>query len=612
MLFFGPESARPSLQQDEDAVPNDSDTISERQSCSPKLSSARKHPRDSGPNGPEDQAVQPALKRSRKTATNDHSRSVDQQQSQPNADLRVDEEISIEVDNEDGHANAANLDSAALVPEPKSPSGSDIDQDTDMDMGLSNGVASGLQVDICAFNGVNINGMPPGQRRLNELPPTISTLEAGHSVGVQSDPAKDLLVPESVVLHVADDEHVTSASWRPTAPPLLAAYGNDFLGIWKIANQPPRPGAVLPPFQTVIDKRDDAMISAMAWEPGGTMLAVAVFDDHTTGAIRIYDGQDSMLIETLPAPQRLITTLRWQSIGSRLMGFAAGTHESSLVLWDLSGSAPQPVTSSITVPEQINDIGWASHGNTGIVCAAGDGVVYQCRAVPDLIIDQKWSSLAGDHANWSLIKCSWWSEEVAIIITASANPPALWIPSRNVYARNIHTALLTCLDIRPGQTVHPDQDPCCDFATSSLDGAVKIWRYIDRSASIECMFKLSMAESMPVLGLVYAPDGQSMAAASYDRVVLWNAEKRGPALAKWEGHENNWGGAYLKSHRRMSQGETMSEDGVREDIEHSLTWDAESRKLAFALGNQVPVFSLPRPSPTKPPWFFARLTYSVS
>lgn len=589
MLFFGPESARPGLQQDEQGAAGESETGSEWQSCS---SSTRKHARESGPNGATDQAAQPAPKRSRKTAANDRARSVDNQQPQPSADLMLDQKISVEVvDHQDGRANAAISDSAQPVPHTKSPSASDLDQDTDMDVGLNNGAAHDLQADHGAFNGADSNGEPADQGRAMELQPPIPTLETGHSVGVQSAPPKttelDLGIPESMILHVADDDHVISASWRPADPSVLAASGHNFLGVWKIPNQASRPGAVLPPFQTVIDKRDDAMVSAMAWEPRGTMLAIAVFDDHTAGAIRIYDGQDAVLIESLPAAQRLITMLRWQKVESRLMGFAASTDESSLVLWDLSGSTPLPGTFSITVSEQINDISWASHGNTSVVCAAGDGVVYQCRAVPDLMIEHKWSSEAGDHANWSFVRCSWWTEEVAIVIAASANPPALWIPSKNVYARDIHKALLTCLDVRPRQMVHPDQDPCFDFATSSLDGTVKIWRYNDHSASIDCLFKLSMADFMPVMVLAYTPDGHALAAASYDRVVLWNAEKRGPPLAKWEGHEPNWGGSYLRRQRRISHGETMSEDGVREDIEHSLTWDAESEKLGFALGNQV-------------------------
>jgi WD40 repeat protein len=601
MLFFGPESARPSLQQDEDAA-GESETGLNQQAFSPKSSSARKHARESGPNGVVDQAVLPTPKRSRKTATigperHDEQQQQQQQQPQQTQEGIVDEKVNMDIDeHHDGLANSASSESVPPVPEAKSPSPSDLDQDTDMDMGVSNGVATqGFEVGNGAFPGAGIGVFEPqDQQRMNHLPaPVIPTLDTGQSVGLQFAPAKiadseDLILPESIVLHVADEAHVTSASWRPTDSTVLAASGHDFAGVWKLPSQPSRPGAVLPPFQDVIDKRDDAMVSAMAWEPGGTMLAIAVFDNHTAGAIRIYDGQEAVLIESLPAAQRLITTLRWQKVGSRLMGFAASPEESSLVLWDLSGSSPLAGAFSITVPEQVNDINWASHGNTSVVCVAGDGVVYQCRAVPDLVIEHKWSSDQEDHTSWSLVRCSWWSEEAAIIVAASASPASLWIPAKNLYARDIHHALLTCLELRPGQMVYPDQDPHCDFATSSLDGTVKIWRYNDHASTIECLFKLAMAESPPILGLAYTPDSNAIAAASYDKVTIWNAEKRGLPLAKWQGDENTWGGAHLNRQRRRSQCETMSEDGGgRDDTEHSLTFDAESRKLAFALGNQV-------------------------
>ena len=603
MLFFGPESARPGLQQDHEPAA-ESETGTNQQALSPKSSSGtRKHPRESGPNAVADQAVQPTPKRSRKTATTGHDRNDEQQQQQQqpqqNADFVIEETVNMELDPVESHANSARSESVPPVPEAKSPSPSDLDQDTDMDMGVSNGVAAqGFEASNSAV-GTGIGAFEPqDQQRINDLPTPVPTLDSGHSVGVQFAPAKIsdsevLIVPESIILHVAEEAHVTNASWRPTDPTVLAASGHDFAGVWKIPSHPSRPGAVLQAFQDIVDVRDDTMVSAMAWEPGGTMLAVAVFDNHTAGAIRIYDGQEAVLIESLPAAQRLITTLRWQKVGLRLVGFAGSPEESSLVLWDLSGSQPLTGAFSITVPEQVNDINWASHGNTSVVCVAGDGVVYQCRAVPDLVIEHKWSSTPEDHTNWSLVKCSWWSEETAIIVAASANPPSLWIPAKNKYARDIHHSLLTCLELRPAQMVYPDQDPHCDFATSSIDGTVKIWRYNDHSASIECLFKLAMAESPPVLGLAYTHDSNAIAAASYDMVTIWNAEKRGPPLAKWEGDGNSWGGAFLKRHRQRSQGETMSEDGGREDTEHSLTFDAESRKLAFALGNQVcSLFSL--------------------
>lgn len=592
MLFFGPESARPSLQRDEEFA-GESETGTD-QHLSPNSKTARKHPRESGPNGAADQAVQPASKRSRKTAPNGPERnSEQQQQQQQNADIITDERVPMQVDHQDEHANSASSDSVPPLPEAKSPSPSDLDQDSDIDMGEANGVVHGLEVSNGASPGAGVGVFEPqDQEQMNELPPAIPTLDSGHSVGVQLVPAKIAdsdLVPESssIILHVADEAHVTSASWRPTDPTLLAASGPDFVGVWRVPDQPSRPGAVLPPFQHVVDKRDDSMVTAMAWEPGGTMLAIAVFDNHTAGAIRIYDGQEAVLIESLPAAQRLITMLKWQKFGSRLMGFSVTGQESSLVMWDLSGSASMPGAFSIAVPEQIHDISWASHGNTSVVCAAADGVIYQCRAVPDLVIDHKWSSTSQDHLNWTFVRCSWCSDETAIIVAASSESSMLWVPTKNAYARGIHNGAMTCLELRPGQMMHPDRDTYCDFATSSVDGTVKIWRYNDQFATIECQFKLSLADAVPILGMAYTPDGQALAAASYDKVVLWKAENRGPSLAKWEGDENSWGGAYLKRHRRVSQGETMSEDGGREDTDHWLAWDAESSRLAFALGNQV-------------------------
>ena len=174
-----------------------------------------------------------------------------------------------------------------------------------------------------------------------------------------------------------------------------------------------------------------------------------------------------------------------------------------------------------------------------------------------------------------------------MIVAASAHPPSIWIPAKNVHARDVHSALLTCLELRPSQMIHPFQDPYCDFATASIDGSIKMWRYNHQIGTIECLLKLNMVEHSPVLALQYSPDAKTIAAASYDQVTLWNSEHRSSPVARWVGDDRVWNGSYLKQSRRASMGETMSEDGGREDTDHSLSWDADSRRLAFALRNQV-------------------------
>ncbi len=171
MLYFGPESARPVLQQEEDAS-GDSDTGTNRQDLSPKSASVRKHPRESGLNGAADQANQPAPKRSRKTATHDKDHGIEKQHPQQNAEAVLDDKVPMEVDQQESHAHSPSSDSVPPAPEARTASPSDLDQDTDMDMGMSNGVPHGFEVGNGAFAGAGLGVFEStDQERMNELLP---------------------------------------------------------------------------------------------------------------------------------------------------------------------------------------------------------------------------------------------------------------------------------------------------------------------------------------------------------------------------------------------------------------------------------------------------------
>ena len=75
---------------------------------------------------------------------------------------------------------------------------------------------------------------PHDQERIIEAPAPIYTLSNGHSVGVQITPAKVAeLKPETKILGVADNHHVTRAMWRPFDPS-----GPDAPTIWPAVFRP--------------------------------------------------------------------------------------------------------------------------------------------------------------------------------------------------------------------------------------------------------------------------------------------------------------------------------------------------------------------------------------
>jgi WD40 repeat protein len=342
-----------------------------------------------------------------------------------------------------------------------------------------------------------------------------------------------------------------------------------------------------PPYLSLIDDSDTSFVSAAAWEPGGTLLAIATYNRlDFTGQLRVYNAQNNSLVDALPTAQKAVLSLRWQSVGLRLVGFAS---DSSLVLWDLSLPPDSWGPSSTTVPMQIHDVDWASHGNSSVVCASGDGIVCQYKAQSDLTLERKWSSNPIDDDKWTFIRCSWWSEETAVVIAAAADSANIWIPSTDILMRHTHQAVITGLELRPNQMVHPSQASAHEFATSSMDNTIKIWRFENTNNQVELLFKVHMGLSSPVMTLSYSPDGFYVAGASYDQIKIWKADAGVQPIAQWDGQDSNWRGTSLKQRDQDANGDIRSaSDGQQEfDADHSLSWDADSKKLAFGLGNQV-------------------------
>lgn len=607
MLYFGPDSVqsrRPSPQVRE---------VQKDRSPSVATSgtgSTRKHGRENVPNGVLGEMTgQPAPKRSRKIALNGVTRNGEP--------IATTENNAMDVDQPNGSTSTKQASAT------KSPSSTPVkaDMDVDVEADVKTTVSAGLAEDENALHanasesGLRASSLdaPVDQDQEPSKPvaedaseaPVIHTLTNGHSVEVQTTPAKVAeLEGETTVLNSPYHEHVTKALWRPKDSTVLASMGYDFCGIWNCKQAPDtHEHALSPQYHSLLDKVDGVLVSALAWEPNGSMLAVSTYNE-LSGELRIYDGAELELVETLPAAQKLITTLKWQNVGSRLVGSSTG-QDFSLVVWDLNRSyAGESSIQSIPIPDEIYDVDWASHGNVSIACAAGRGVVYQCRATSDFSVEHKWmSDSAADHV-WQFIKCSWWSEESSIAIAATSENATLWIPTRDIVQRDVHAAPITGLELRPVPMVHPNQHAIHDFITASLDGTVKVWRYNDQIRDISCLFKLAMGggSESPILAVKFSPDGSYIAAASYNQLKIWDSNTGGVPVATWDSNnmpELGWKGQQEKESRlnrpngiTTDKNENMDADEA--DLEHSLSWDAEGKRIAFGLGQQLALVSFKR------------------
>ncbi|KIW49326.1 hypothetical protein, variant 1 [Exophiala xenobiotica] len=577
MFFFGPESNEPPPELREESIP--------AASPAPSSTTAPKLCRESVPNGLPETLAHPASKRSRKTAAgSDRNGGVARKSS------GAAHQVGLDVDMTNGHPPS--------VTDARSPSATEGGVDEHGPM------ANGDRMDV---DEESLTADQPNHDIKSEaVPPLIHTLSNGASVGIQVAPAKVAnLAPSTTYLQIQDivpspeAKSLTRVSWRPTDNNIVTAIGDNFCGTWNLASDSKQQ----PPFQELLESSTSTLVSAVAWEPSGEMLAIATYSNQS-GQIHLFDGQELALMESLPASQRAITSLRWQSQGLRLLGIAPYDSESSgspqhsgssILLWDLSRSPNFTGPLSVSVPEVLVDMDCALFDGNGIVCATGQRAVYHCQAFSDLVLQQKWMSDATEGDQWTFVRCAWHEPSSATLVTASADTGSLWMPVQNVFKKGAHEAAITGLELRPRQ---PGTGPSMkqEFATSSMDGTVKVWVLDPESNAIVSIRKLIIGNASPIMTLSYSPDGFCMTGASYDTIRIWNAEHNYHHMATWKGEEESWNGARLRDDDMMSIGgaSSINGDGLQASADHSLSWDADSKKLAFGLGVQVAVIDFQR------------------
>ncbi|KAL4791226.1 WD40-repeat-containing domain protein [Aspergillus venezuelensis] len=460
------------------------------------------------------------------------------------------DEVSMDVDSTNGIANERKPDIA------KSPSVGEtatVDGDGDVSMGIR----------------------PALQDQEPAAAPTF-TLTNGHSVGVQITPAKaDDLSPDTTILNMASDDHVTTTLWRPRDPTVVVAAGDTFCSLYKLSS-------TSSPVQEklVENKGDNSCVSAVAWDPLGEKLAVATYNDMR-GSITMYDVAGNA-VDLLPEVPRMISGMKWANSGSRLMVVASDSKMSELVLWDDS-LRPEEFPPPQIVDDSILDVAWLD-GAQAFAC--GGMSVYQCEIDSSIHLKQAYTS--GDPEQpWTFICCAN-AGTSPVAVAASSSSASFWVPTHDIRQNDAHDGHITAIQFKPNPAEQSNQPLV--LASSSTDDTVKLWHIDLGSCEFQCIHSLSLGQSLPILATSFSPDGFALAAASKDAISIWNAQRGGPAIATWKSPKSE--------ETKREEGEippTNGHNGSLEDVQdRSLTWDTDAKKLAFGFGKQVAIVNMQR------------------
>ncbi|KAL3479492.1 WD40-repeat-containing domain protein [Aspergillus californicus] len=414
---------------------------------------------------------------------------------------------------------------------------------------------------------------------LHDQEPTAAptfTLTTGHSIGVQISPAKAAdLSPDTTILDVAIDDHVTRTLWRPHDPTVVVAAGDTFCNLYRLSS-------TSPPIQEKIieNKGDNVWVSAVAWDHLGQKLAVATYNDMR-GSITMYDV-DGKAVDLLPEVPRMISSLKWTDSGSRLIVVASDSKISELVLWDDS-VRPEEFPPPQIVDDSIFDISWLGSAQA---FACGGMSVYQCDVDSSIHLAKTFT--AGDPEQpWTFVRCAN-AGSAPVAVAASSSSASFWVPTHDIRMDNAHDGHVTGIQLKPNPSEQPNQPLI--LASSSTDDTVKLWHIDLESRKFDCIHRLSLGPSLPVLASCFSPDGYALAAASKDTLSIWNAQRGGTAMAIWKSP------SVEKNESDNGKSPTVNgHNGSMEDVQdRSLTWDVDGKRLAFGFGSQLAIINLQR------------------
>jgi WD40 repeat protein len=568
MFFFGPESEK-TLQEVREIAQR---PPSSHRAPSPATSIlARK---ENGSNGSNDTTSQAAPKRGRKSTTTAATNGATVRKPAPTSAGLV---TNIELNVPNGHPPSLSDARSPSAPEPG----------PDEVVSTVNGMVHEDRMDI------DTDGEP--QDEVIEEAPVLPTLINGKSQAVQVEPAKIAnLGPSTSILGSSDNMPLSDIIWHPDNHAILTGRTDTSCGVWRTSTLHQ---GMTPAMSELLRNpaNGDNFVTAVAWEPRGKMLAVAV-STGSGGQIHLYDGENLGLIESLTASQRMIYRLKWQKNGSRLVGLAplddeTGESQSSIVLWDLSPGSLNQSPLCIPTFEQLEDIDCAMFEDQAVVCASGGTTVYLCRAHPDLEVQNKWRSPSTENAdNWSFVRCAWNLLGETLVVAASSTSGRIWFPDNN-RLHDAHQAPITGLQVRPNPGGGFGVLSTTEFATCSMDGTIKAWK-LTKDKTPTLLNVMNLDQSQPFKALSYSPDGFCLAGASYADIRIWNAEHGYHQMATWHGPEPGWNARALTEEDNVSNGGVSSINGdAGAGNDHSLAWDAHSMKLAYALGPQVWLFA---------------------
>ena len=429
-------------------------------------------------------------------------------------------------------------------------------------------------------NGHVLNGMDIDQTPLPAIEPQqITTLMEGLSKAIQSESAKDL-TPHSSTLSFADRHSILHAIWNPHPQRSVLAVGGS--GLCQLLHFNDGASTSTPTRVDLFPSQEISMVTSMAWNPDGTVLAIAArFDSkESSGNISTWTA-DGKALDELSAAQDLVLKLRWNPQGSMLLGITAtGDDSSSLVAWDMRTGQALPVHCGNVITDAVwtgdNAVTLCGAGALGRWDVWGSQGIWWAQKSNSSITERDWTHVFYER---SPDTCHVFAEESAY--TASLNGLGV---VNNV--RRIHEDSITQVG---GGSPRPI------LVTSSLDGDVKVW-----DSNLQPVLTLQFGQDSPPLTAALNAQSSFLAAANHNKVLVWDSSGRRVPVGTLRVDFGKAAKVSLPNGNNTDRDSGIGDDGTEDGLTEpslSMDWDPSGTRLALGIANQVCISSPPLSPP---------------
>lgn len=401
-----------------------------------------------------------------------------------------------------------------------------------------------------------------------EEAPIVDTLSIGQSKESLTEQPRDLLSDTSF-LAIDSDTVLEHAKWSPHHPHALFTAGRNYMRTYQIKSPPPenkleeksQPGEL---------SSQNYAVEAFEWTGRGT----AVFsirekfeneDGHNMDKTKLMTfsdfGKKTQLLDPLAGT---VVSLQYNPESKLLLCLSFG--EIAVIrIWKLLDSGRFDLQHSKTMSAELYDASWTGP-NKFIVCGISTLELYEVDSeitqVKSVETPHDWFRMYFDPV-CDLVACVDECMQALGVMKLGHDLKVEVEPFRDAPITDFSFQPL------PNSSAFLPSSPRL-LATATANGKIQVWNAL---APFTCLYTFSMGKQSAAQALAFSPDGFYLAAAGYDRCFVWKSDGGGEPKAVWrcEGEER-W---------KCEPGD----EG--EDWLHTLSWDVDGKKIAFALNSQV-------------------------